>query len=145
MEILTSSPRETQDLAARIALRCKAGDAFFLYGNLGSGKTTFVTGFLAAIDSSIRVQSPTFVFVRDYKLTKMLRGIKRIYHLDLYRARILQEALDLGIEDIIAGDLSVALVEWPDVLGGFVKEDAKRIDFEFVDEKTRKIVTNFDC
>lgn len=69
MEITASSTRQTEKLAKQVAEKLKPGDILCLYGDLGSGKTTF-TGFLVkALGIYARVQSPTFVIARKYKKT----------------------------------------------------------------------------
>ncbi len=144
MEVLTRSSDQTKELAFRIAGKAKAQDVYYLYGSLGGGKTTFVTGFLKYFDPKIRVQSPTFIFIRNYRFSVPKNEIKEINHLDLYRAKKIEEALDLGIEEIIAGKFSISLIEWPDILGKMVQKNSKIIKFEFVSENERKISTNFD-
>ncbi|MGH7268987.1 MAG: tRNA (adenosine(37)-N6)-threonylcarbamoyltransferase complex ATPase subunit type 1 TsaE, partial [Polyangiaceae bacterium] len=47
METLTSSPQETEALAAGLARRLAAGDVVTVAGELGAGKTTFVRGACA--------------------------------------------------------------------------------------------------
>ncbi|GIW69406.1 MAG: hypothetical protein KatS3mg101_0153 [Patescibacteria group bacterium] len=67
MEVLASNISETQKLAQEIASKLKPGDVVALYGDLGSGKTTFVSMAAKALGFSARVQSPTFVISRIYQ------------------------------------------------------------------------------
>ena len=66
MEVLLSSTKETKDLAGKIAKKLNPGDTLALYGDLGSGKTTFVNFLVDALGIPARVQSPTFVLHRKY-------------------------------------------------------------------------------
>ena len=66
---ITNSSKETQILAESFVKRLKAGDVLALYGNLGSGKTTFVQGLAKGLGIKKRIISPTFVFVRQYKVS----------------------------------------------------------------------------
>ena len=52
------------------------------YGNLGSGKTTFIQGLALGLNIKRRIISPTFIIVRHYKLEK-----GNFYHTDLYRTQ----------------------------------------------------------
>lgn len=108
-----------------------------LIGELGSGKTTFVRGVVEALGSNTRVKSPTFTVMNEYPVEH--DAIKRVVHLDLYRFKTPQELEALELDDYIAED-SVVFVEWPNIFDVPIFEDAKRIEFTFVDEKTRKIV-----
>jgi tRNA threonylcarbamoyladenosine biosynthesis protein TsaE len=104
----TSSPAETEAIAAELAGRLRPGDIVLVSGDLGSGKTTFVRGACRALGVTSAVTSPSFTIARRYD------GAVAISHLDLYRLG------DLGEEDpaLLADELAddrVAFVEWPEV------------------------------
>ena len=108
-----------------------------MYGGLGSGKTTF-TGFLTrALNSSSRVQSPTFVLVRRYKCN--LNGIKFINHIDLYRLSDINEILDLGFKEILNEKDTLSIIEWPELVKNYLPNKTTKIKFEIIDENERKI------
>ena len=67
MEVFTSSAEETKELAAEIASALKGGDVVALYGDLGSGKTTFVQGLAKALGVKERVLSPSYVLMRSHQ------------------------------------------------------------------------------
>ena len=82
MQIITTSERQTQDIAAKLAKCLKPGDVLALIGNLGSGKTVFVKGMVSGLGiSKSKVLSPTFVLMRQYK------GKMTVNHFDLYRLK----------------------------------------------------------
>lgn len=137
MEVLSKSTSETKDLALRVAKTLRGGDVLALYGDLGSGKTTFVQGLLEALNSEDKVVSPTFVLIRHYKCD--LDGIKMVHHIDLYRVTNIDEALHLGIFELAEDKKSLTIIEWPDLLDGYLPKNSKEIKFEVVDETTRKI------
>ena len=79
-------------------------------GDLGSGKTTLIKAMiqkLGAVDSGA---SPTFGLVNEYYDAE---GDLLAYHLDCYRLKDEEEALDIGIEEYLEADCWV-FVEWPD-------------------------------
>lgn len=97
------------------------GDVVLLEGPLGVGKTTFVRGYLAALDFTGPVRSPSFNIVSVYGTEPP------VAHIDLYR---LTTWHGVGIEDLL--DDHVVLVEWPDRAEGMVAPDrAWRLKFLF--------------
>lgn len=105
MKLATTSPSETQAVAAALASVVRAGDVILLSGDLGAGKTTFTQGFARALGVTEPVTSPTFTLLNEY------HGRLRVLHADVYRLDSLQEVIDLGIGELVEED-SVALVEW---------------------------------
>jgi tRNA threonylcarbamoyladenosine biosynthesis protein TsaE len=107
-ESQTSSPEETEAIAAELARRLRPGDIVLVSGELGAGKTTFVRGACRALGVTGAVTSPSFTIARRYD------GDVPISHLDLYRLG------DLDAEDpaLLADELDtdrIAFVEWPEV------------------------------
>jgi tRNA threonylcarbamoyladenosine biosynthesis protein TsaE len=102
----SSSPEQTEAVAARLASRLVPGDVVSIAGELGAGKTTFVRGACRALGVTQPVTSPTFTIGHRY------RGRVDVSHLDLYRFA--------GVSDAEWGDLepyfdrAVAFVEWPE-------------------------------
>ena len=99
----------TRDLAAAVAGLGRPGDVFVLAGDLGAGKTAFVQGFGRALGVEERITSPTFTLVHVYE------GRLPIHHLDAYRLEHINEALDLGLAEML-DDGGVVLVEWGDAI-----------------------------
>src|SRR3954465_9836178 len=94
MRAETSTPAETEAVAAELAARVEAGDVALIRGGLGTGKTTFVRGGarrragkapLVAVPARGvggrgSVTSPTFTIGQVYAADGL-----EIAHLDLYR------------------------------------------------------------
>ena len=113
----------------------RAGDVVVLSGDLGAGKTTFVQGLASALGVASRVNSPTFVLVREY------HGTMRIEHVDVYRLDRLQELYDLGYEELFAPD-ALTLIEWGDAVAGALPDDRLevRLTAEPDDARTIELV-----
>jgi len=131
MNYLSNSPKETKDLAKKIAENLVGGEVLCFYGDLGAGKTTFITGLINFFLPGKRVLSPTFIIVRHYEIQNNL--IKNIYHLDLYRLEKNQNLISLGLDEFINKPDTLFLIEWANYLIDFLPE--KRIDI-YINIKT---------
>ncbi len=105
-ELETSSPEETEAVAARLAAVLAPGDVVTVSGELGAGKTTFVRGACRALGVNAPVTSPTFTIGHRY------RGRVDVSHLDLYRFQGLSAAEWGDLEPYFEG--AVCFVEWPE-------------------------------
>lgn len=112
---------------------------FFLTGELGAGKTTFVKAFCKYIGIEELVSSPTFSLVNEYSGIGSDRRPVRVYHLDLYRLKNEQEALDIGIEDYLYNE-DYCFIEWPDVIERLAPEEVIRIEIEMGEDSSRKFL-----
>jgi tRNA threonylcarbamoyladenosine biosynthesis protein TsaE len=136
MEIKLENTEKTEELAGRIAEDLYPGAVIALYGDLGSGKTTF-TGFLVkALNIDARVQSPTFVLIREYKSDKK-NVIGKVNHIDLYRIKDVKEIEDLGLEEIFAEPDAIAVIEWPELIEEKLPQNVIKIKFTY-DKDGRK-------
>jgi tRNA threonylcarbamoyladenosine biosynthesis protein TsaE len=122
---VSSSPAETQQIAAELARSLVGGDVVLLSGDLGAGKTCFVQGAAGALGVQSRVTSPSFVLVREYA------GSIRIAHVDVYRLNSLQELIDLGYEELFDPEVLI-FIEWGDAVSGLLPED--RLEVELIVE-----------
>ncbi len=117
----------------RYARAARAGDVFALTGDLGAGKTQFVKGFVAGLESKVDVTSPTFVLVHEYG-----GGRLPVYHFDFYRVENRDALGRLGFDDYLFDD-GVSLIEWADRYADLVPNHATWLSFELKDPNTRAI------
>ena len=105
-----------------------------LHGEMGAGKTTFTNSFCKALGVIDVVSSPTFSIINVYET----KYDKTIYHLDLYRLKNEEEAINAGVEDCLYSG-NICLVEWPDKLPTIFPEETLHINFELIDDTKRRI------
>ena len=104
--VVSTSAAMTRALGAALATELGPGSVVVLSGDLGSGKTVFAQGVAEGLGVTERVVSPTFAIAREYE------GRLRLHHLDVYRLDHVQEAIDLGLDELF--DDAVTLIEWGD-------------------------------
>jgi len=136
MEQESSSPEETERIAATLAAELCAGDVVTVSGELGAGKTTFVRGACRALGVQGPVTSPTYTIGHRY------RGDVDVSHLDLYRFESVSPAewgdLEPYFED------AVVFVEWPEAAGAGLPSVRAAVRLEHVDEHSRRIAIEGD-
>jgi len=108
-------------------------------GEIGAGKTTFIKALCAQLGVEEKVTSPTFSLVNQYSYFDKEGHEQLIYHLDLYRLKNREEALDIGIEDILYED-AYCFIEWPELIEDLLPDNIVKISIEIVDDSTRKIL-----
>lgn len=126
--------KETEKLAAKVAEKIKNGGVIFLYGDLGSGKTTF-TKFLAKKLglNEFSIKSPTYTYMREYSLPE-----RKFFHLDLFRIHDL-DLINEEVSELLDNKENIIVIEWAEKLNFKVERERIEITFEYVDPQTRKI------
>ena len=95
-------------LGGKFADCCPGGSLVYLQGELGTGKTTWVRGFLRGIGYSGNVKSPTYTLVEVYQING-----HQVNHFDLYRLEDPNELETIGLRDYLDGQ-GICLLEWPE-------------------------------
>lgn len=110
MMVPLTSLRATRSLASRLAKRLAGRELLLLQGELGAGKTTFVSRLADALGvPGGWVSSPSFTLVQRYPAGAAGFGVT---HVDLYRLERPADLEGLGLEEILSGD-DLVVVEWP--------------------------------
>jgi tRNA threonylcarbamoyladenosine biosynthesis protein TsaE len=123
---------DTEALAAALAPLLRRGDAIWLRGELGAGKTAFVRAAAVALGVRGVVTSPTYT-VGNRHLGREVA----ISHLDLYRSTRLTEEEWGDLEPYF--DDAIAFVEWPDAGAGLLPDPRVIVHIEFVSGDARLI------
>jgi tRNA threonylcarbamoyladenosine biosynthesis protein TsaE len=137
VEIISSSPQNTIEIADSIGRHLIEGDVLALSGELGSGKTCFAGGLARGLDldEKYQITSPTFTLINEYPARY------KLYHLDVYRLSYHSEFDDLGCEEYL-GVEGVVVIEWAEKIAKLLPAKTIFINFEYIDEEQRKIIIN---
>ncbi len=141
----SGSPEETEQMGAALGGLLRPGDVVALFGELGSGKTTFVRGIAAGLGCvASDVHSPSFTLINEY----VCRGVgrdeagggeeRRMAHVDLYRIRSEDELPGIGWDDYVHSRHVVA-VEWAERVLRWLPADHLRVKLEMVGQDRRRI------
>jgi tRNA threonylcarbamoyladenosine biosynthesis protein TsaE len=133
----TTSPEETEALAAELAGRLATGDVVTVSGELGSGKTTFVRGACRALGVRERVTSPTYTIGHRYHGEH-----GEVSHLDLYRLEGVSAAEWGDLEPYF--DNAIAFVEWPEAGEGVLPAPRFTVCLRHADG-ARRMVSIDEC
>jgi tRNA threonylcarbamoyladenosine biosynthesis protein TsaE len=107
---------------------------FAFHGNMGTGKTTFITAICRSMGVEGPVSSPTFSIINEYNANGCA-----IYHMDLYRLKNSDEAVEAGVEDVLFSG-EICLVEWPEKAPGIFPDNTINVFLELIDPATRKLI-----
>lgn len=139
MKVITSSAKETQQFAKKLAQQFKDGAIIALSGPLGAGKTTFTQGFASGLGIKERLISPTFILMRQYQIPSSKR---RLFHIDLYRFEVIDQIEALGLEEIFSNPQSIVLIEWAEKLGKNLPKNTVYIQITILSDNRREIQVN---
>jgi tRNA threonylcarbamoyladenosine biosynthesis protein TsaE len=132
----SSSPEETEAVAARLARELVPGDVVTVSGELGSGKTTFVRGACRALGITAPVTSPTYTIGNRYE------GEPDVSHLDLYRFVGVSAAEWADLEPYFED--AVVFVEWPEAGSSGLPPLRASVRLEHAGGNTRRITVDGD-
>ncbi|MFI5188422.1 MAG: tRNA (adenosine(37)-N6)-threonylcarbamoyltransferase complex ATPase subunit type 1 TsaE [Chitinophagales bacterium] len=107
------------------------------HGNMGSGKTTFIHALCDSLKVKDMISSPSFSIINEYFF--LSNDItKKIFHIDLFRLKDEQEAIQAGVEDCLYGD-HICFIEWPEKIPSLLPDDTLHVFIEPVNDETRKL------
>lgn len=117
-------------------LQLNQGSKLFAFsGDLGAGKTTFINALCRNMGVVEAVTSPTFSIIQEYAT----QSNDVIYHIDLYRIKSDQEAMDAGIEDCLNSN-EICLVEWPERAPEIFPSETIFTRIEIISPNKRKLI-----
>ncbi len=135
----SKSAEETKKWAESIAKKATPPVVICLYGNLGSGKTTFTKGFARALGCIEQdIKSPTYTFVRTYKVKNAT-----LHHFDFYRIEELDDLMEQELKELFEKQDVIILIEWPERIADMLPKHRINIRFEISGEAERIITCEY--
>lgn len=132
IELESSSPEETERIAAALAVELVPGDVVTVSGELGTGKTTFVRGACRALGVTVPVTSPTFTIGHRYS------GHVTVSHLDLFRFEGMSDSEWADLERYFED--AIAFVEWPEAGAGYLPPARAAVRLRHLDPEHRLVL-----
>ncbi len=105
-------------IALELLEQLKSASIVVLVGEMGAGKTTFTQSVLRAMGIEDLEGSPTYSLINEYESPYF----GKVYHMDLYRLNSLEEALDIGIEELLYQNV-ICFIEWPEKISELLPDN----------------------
>lgn len=135
--------RGLEDLPSSAAALIKEAGATRVWcfeGPMGAGKTTLIAAICNHFEVNAQVSSPSFGLVNVYTSGKG----EDIYHFDFYRIKSIQEAFEMGAEEMFFSE-NYCFVEWPEQVIDLLPTHVFRIKIDIFEGSMRKITTEHAC
>ena len=128
---------QIDNISKKILLNLSKTDCIFLFGELGSGKTTFARSLINQLQEKNKVDktevpSPTFNLLYEYEIKSL-----KVMHYDLYRLKTNKEIEQLGIFEDSKNIISV--IEWPEKMKKKIENRLEITFYHETNEESRKI------
>ena len=108
-------------------------------GDLGAGKTTFTKAIAKVVGVAETITSPTFVILKNYKITQPTTHFTTLTHIDAYRLDSGDELEKLKFNELLTDSDRLIIVEWPENVTSALPNNTQYIDFSVLDEQSREI------
>ncbi len=135
MEIIFSLDN-IKEIATQFWKSLENANIFAFHGNMGAGKTTFIHALCDVKGVMDTVGSPTFSIINEYFYND--GGSGKIFHIDLYRLKDEEEAIQAGVEECLYSD-HLCLVEWPERAPGIFPDYTVHVYIDTIDSSIRRI------
>tara|TARA_B100000214_G_scaffold350809_1_gene304761 strand:- start:3011 stop:3466 length:456 start_codon:yes stop_codon:yes gene_type:complete len=124
-------------ISKKILSKLSEEDCIFLFGELGSGKTTFTRSLINELQKKNKVDktavlSPTFNLLYEYEIKSL-----KVMHYDLYRLEDVKEVNQLGIFENKKNVITI--IEWPEKIKKNVENRLEITFYYEIDDENRKL------
>jgi tRNA threonylcarbamoyladenosine biosynthesis protein TsaE len=125
---------ELGEVAKTFLQRAGHCPVWLFFGEMGSGKTTFIKTLCVQIGVKDTMSSPTFSIVNEYNT----KNDDKVYHFDFYRIKNEAEAYDIGSEEYFySGNL--CLIEWPEKIPSLIPAEHAEVSITVENQNHRTI------
>lgn len=130
---------DTRAFGLELAAQCRPGTVIALIGDLGTGKTTLTKYIAEGLGIQRTITSPTFTIVQEYR-----EGRLPLFHFDVYRIENPEDELfEIGFDEYMYGR-GVCVVEWADLVRGYLPENTLFVEMQYGGENGRIYDVYFD-
>ncbi len=132
-KFVSVSSKATEELGAQLATSLQGHETLAFFGDLGSGKTTFLKGVISTLTncSSHEITSPTFTYMQLYE------GKYPIYHFDLYRLSNAEQFESAGFSEYLGK--GVCCIEWAEKIAEKLPENTIQVVIDYLEQGSREI------
>ena len=123
-----------ENVVTKIIALSSDHSVFCFYGNLGAGKTTLIKLICENLKVTDIISSPTYPIINEYKTIDN----NVIYHIDLYRIKSVQEAINIGLDEYLYSK-NLCFIEWPDHFESLLPEDHVKVFIRKLEDENRNI------
>lgn len=127
LEITARNIEALPEVAKSILHFAAARKIFTFYAEMGAGKTTLIKELCRQLGSRDNFSSPTFSVVNEYSSSPSSNN--KIYHIDLFRLKNVEEALAIGIEEYLNSN-NYCFIEWPELIEPLLPNDVVKISIQ---------------
>ena len=128
--------KDIEQVAKQLLTEINAKRVIAFSGEMGAGKTTLIQSLCREMGVKRTMSSPTFSIINEYETATV-----PVYHIDLYRCAIEEEAIRAGVEDCIYSGY-MCMVEWPERAPSLFPDDAIRVRINELDDGSRMVTVS---
>ena len=133
LKIISRSVKDLEEASRKLLQFSNEKRVIAFFGEMGSGKTTFIKAICGELGVKETVNSPTFALVNEY----MTANDKPVYHFDFYRIKNENEARDIGCEEYFYSG-HYCFVEWSEKILNLLPQEIVRVTIN-VEHENRMI------
>ncbi len=130
---ITFKLNELESAAKKFLANSSGYRVFALEGEMGAGKTTFITAVCRQLGVADTTGSPTYSIINQYDSPE-----GTISHIDLYRLKDEEEVLQAGVGDAIDNS-RYCFIEWPRAASALLPDTSCWLSLEVLPDQTRKL------
>lgn len=135
-ELIISDISSIDSVAQKFLQEIGAARVIAFYGQMGAGKTTFISSVCRQLGVISQVNSPTFAIIYEYNT----KSSESIFHFDFYRIKSQREAIETGaLEYFSSGNF--CFIEWPEMIEDLLPDEVLKV--QIVENPDNKRVIRF--
>ncbi len=130
--------QKIDDAAKKFISLFNNNKVFGFNGEMGAGKTTFIHAVCRQMGVTEKMSSPTYPIINQYKTADNAT----IFHIDLYRLKDTEEAMQTGVEEYINSGEN-CFIEWPEKIITILPLFTIYTFIEIIDDTQRRMTIKF--